>query len=241
MSRHYFNNFSSKADQKLIEDLIVESIQIYGIDAFYLPRVDRVFDSVYTEGPAPEFTRALQTTFYIKTFDSFQGQGDLLSKFGLEIRDQMTFTVARRTFTEDVCVPAAIVRPREGDLIYFPLNLKLFEVKFVEHEAVFYQMGALQMWDMRCELIEYTNQIISTGIEEIDDRYGQVVFDRIGWALLTEDGYPLAAEDGSILLMEDVDQDISDREYKEPDQREVFEEEKTGIIDSSETDPFSGL
>lgn len=241
MSRHYFNNFSSKADQKLIEDLIVEAIQCYGIDAFYLPRVDRIFDEIYTEGSAPEFTRALQTCFYIKTFDSFQGQGDLLSKFGLEIRDQITFQVARRTFTEDICTPASIARPREGDLIFFPLNQKLFEVKFVEHEAVFYQMGALQMWDMRCELIEYTNQIINTGIEEIDERYASVVFDRTGWMLLTEDGHPLAAEDGSLLLMEDVDEDISDREFKEPDQREVFEEEKVPIIDSTETDPFSGL
>ena len=105
---------------------------------------------------------------YIKNVDGFAGDGDFLSKFGLQINDTMTLTIAMRKFAEDVGLYDAEVRPNEGDLIFFPLNRKIFEVKFVEHEAIFYQMGKLQTYDLRCELFEYSQERFNTGVEEID-------------------------------------------------------------------------
>jgi hypothetical protein len=112
---------------------------------------------------------------YIKNVDGFAGDGDFLSKFGLQINDTMTLTIAMRKFAEDVGLYDLEVRPNEGDLIYFPLNRKIFEVKFVEHEAIFYQMGKLQTYDLRCELFEYSQERFNTGVEEIDSLMAKYV------------------------------------------------------------------
>ena len=105
---------------------------------------------------------------YIKNVDGFEGEGDFLSKFGLQIRDSITFTMSQRRFLQDVGLYDETVRPNEGDLIYFPLNRKLFELKHVEHEAIFYQMGSLQTYDLKCDLFEFSNERFATGILEID-------------------------------------------------------------------------
>ena len=172
----HFNNFKQTSEQDLIEDLIVESIKMYGIDILYMPRklIDR--DEVFQEDRLARFNQALECEMYIKSVDGFDGEGTFLSKFGLEIRDQVTLTVAIRSFEENVLnetneidqLGQSFTRAREGDLIYLPLNNKLFEIKFVEHESVFYQMGALQMYDLTCELFEYSSERFSTGYPEID-------------------------------------------------------------------------
>lgn len=105
---------------------------------------------------------------YIKNVDGFEGEGDFLSKFGLQIRDSITFTMSQRKFLQDVGLYDELIRPNEGDLIYFPLNRKLFELKHVEHEAIFYQMGSLQTYDLKCDLFEFSNERFETGILEID-------------------------------------------------------------------------
>ena len=105
---------------------------------------------------------------YIKNVDGFEGEGDFLSKFGLQIRDSITFTVSMRKFTEEIGTYDETVRPEEGDLIYFPLNRKIFEVMHVEHESIFYQMGSLQTYDLRCELFEFSQERFDTGVPEID-------------------------------------------------------------------------
>jgi hypothetical protein len=106
---------------------------------------------------------------YIRNVEGFEGEGDFLSKFGLQIRDSVTFTIANRVFNTEIGRNETIDRPQEGDLIYFPLNQKVFVITFVEHEPVFYQMGDLQMYDLRCELFEYSNEKLNTGISTIDD------------------------------------------------------------------------
>jgi hypothetical protein len=105
---------------------------------------------------------------YVKNVEGFEGDGDFLSKFGLQIRDSMTLTMSMRKFLQDVAIFNEAVRPKEGDLIYFPLNRKIFEVKHVEHESIFYQMGSLQTYDLRVELFEFSNEVFNTGVEEID-------------------------------------------------------------------------
>lgn len=164
----YFSNFTNSMEQTLIEDLMIESIRIYGNDLWYMPRTFGAIDDLLNEDDLPVFNDAYMIEMYIKNVDGFEGEGDFLSKFGLQIRDSITFTVAIRKFNQEIGNYSEQVRPNEGDLIYFPLNRKIFEVQHVEHESIFYQMGALQTYDLRCELFEYSNERFQTGNLEID-------------------------------------------------------------------------
>lgn len=164
----YFQNFTNSGEQTLIEDLIIESIRIFGQDVWYLPRTLGAKDDLLNEDDLSIFEKAYMVEMYIKNVDGFEGEGDFLSKFGLQIRDSITFTMSQRKFLQDVGLFDELVRPNEGDLIYFPLNRKLFELKHVEHEAIFYQMGSLQTYDLKCDLFEFSNERFETGILEID-------------------------------------------------------------------------
>lgn len=164
----FFNNFTNSMEQDLIESLVVESIRIFGIDIWYIPRVRTSTDDLLNEDDTPVFREAHIVEIYVKNVDGFEGQGDFLSKFGLQIRDSVTLTIANRTFEKEIATQTSLKRPREGDLIYLPLNGKVFEIQDVEHEAIFYQMGALQTMDLRCELYEFSNERFETGIPEID-------------------------------------------------------------------------
>jgi hypothetical protein len=109
---------------------------------------------------------------YVKSVDGFEGEGDFLSRFGLQIRDQVTLSVARRTFERFATRnQPTLTRPNEGDIIWFPFNEKFFKVMHVEHESVFYQSGALQVFDLRCELFEYSNERFDTGFKYIDEYF----------------------------------------------------------------------
>jgi len=167
----YFENYSNSMEQTLIEDLIIESIKIHGIEVYYMPRKLEAKDDLLNEDDLSTFNDAYLVEMYIRNIDSFEGEGDFLSKFGLQIRDSMTLTVAIRTFNAEVNRYTEEVRPNEGDVIYFPLNNKMFEVMHVEHEAIFYQMGSLQTYDLRVELFEFSGERFQTGIEEIDTRW----------------------------------------------------------------------
>lgn len=164
----FFNNFTNSMEQTLIEDLVVESIRIFGIDIWYIPRIRTSTDDLLNEDDTPMFKEAYLVEVYVKNVDGFEGQGDFLSKFGLQIRDSVTLTVANRTFEKEITTQTKLKSPREGDLIYLPLNGKVFEIQHVEHEAIFYQMGSLQTMDLRCELYEFSNERFDTGIPEID-------------------------------------------------------------------------
>ena len=212
----YFNNFGNSMEQNLIEDLVVESIKIYGIDLYYLPKRVVNRDTVFREEELATFNTAHPVEMYIKNVDGFEGEGDFMSKFGLEIRDRITFTVSRRSFASEVLINEAdLVRPREGDLIWFPLNRKMYKIQFVEHEAIFYQLGSLQTWDMTCELFEYNNETFETGIPDIDQVYGLLDVD-IG-----------TANPEDIVL---TDPNAMNQE---------FETDGLSILDFTEIDPFS--
>lgn len=148
--------------------MIIESIRIFGLDVWYMPRTLGAKDDLLNEDDLSIFEKAYMVEMYIKNVDGFEGEGDFLSKFGLQIRDSITFTMSQRKFLQDVGLYNEEVRPNEGDLIYFPLNRKLFELKHVEHEAIFYQMGSLQTYDLKCDLFEFSNERFATGVLEID-------------------------------------------------------------------------
>jgi len=208
---------------------------MYGHDLYYLPRTRIEDDLILGEESYSEFNSQYFVEMYIKNVEGFAGQGDFLSKFNLEIRDQVTFTVARRTFSEEVGAYTSFVRPREGDLIYFPLNNKLFEIKFVEHEAIFYQLGALQTFDITCELFEYRNEIFNTGIASIDEKQKDLTFNLSDFAIKTEDGFAIADEEMNDLVLESFSLDTQD---PISDNTEL-ETEGDSILDFSEIDPFS--
>ena len=169
----YFNNFSPAYtnQQRLMEDVIVESIKIMGHDVKYLPResYDDI-DQIMGESPESKFSRAYTIEMYIANVEGFEGEGDLFSKFGLEIRDTSNFIVSRKSFER--YIPSSIaIRPREGDLIYVPVMQKIFEIKFVENELMFKSIGNRNpyIYELRCEAFRYSQENFETGDQVIDD------------------------------------------------------------------------
>ena len=163
----YFQQTDSILEQELVNDLVEESIQIHGIDVSYMPRTLVATDNLYAEDVASKFTSAHSVEMYVESIDGFGGEGDIIGQFGVEIRDQLILTVSQRRWS-DLDIEGR-QRPFEGDLIYFPLNDRLFEIRFVEHEKVFYQLGNLPLYTLTCELFEYSHEDIDTGIAAIDD------------------------------------------------------------------------
>lgn len=232
----FFNNFQNSGEQTLIEDLIIESIKIYGLDMYFVPRNPNSIDKIYGEDPTRTYTDAIPVEMYIKNIEGFAGEGDFLSKFNIQIRDQVTFSIARRVFEQEVGAIEYSIRPNEGDLIYLPLNKKLFEIKFVEHEAIFYQLGSLQLYDLKCELFEYNNELIETGITEIDALMKNYsLSEEITAGIFTETGLYLLDESGYNLLQESFDINTND---PLADNDEI-DTEASGYINFTERDPFS--
>ena len=161
----FFNkNYSSQSEQDLYDDLMEESIKIHGIDIQYLPREIQKIDSVFKDVEVSQFTTTHEIEMFIDSVEQFGGEGDFLSKFGVEIRDTLELTVMVNRFQT-----LNIGRPKEGDLIFFPFNKQLFEVMFVEDEQIFYTLGKKFVYRLKLELFEYSNQMINTGIEDIDN------------------------------------------------------------------------
>tara|TARA_R110000787_G_scaffold157091_2_gene271036 strand:+ start:2913 stop:3764 length:852 start_codon:yes stop_codon:yes gene_type:complete len=275
----YFNNFAYGREQDLVEDLTIEAIKIYGHNVKYLPRTKVNVDLLFGEDTLSKFDEAIDVEMYIKNVEGFEGEGDLLSRFGLEIRDQITFTVARKRFDQAITSPKlmsqvgynlifengstktpsrqyltgskdtdsfmlegddylnTINRPQEGDLIYFPMVDKIFEIKFVEHEQIFYQTGRLQTYDVRCELFEYSSEQLDTGDANIDGIEDIYSLNTLDYQFTLEDGTGTTLlEDGGTLLqeyrIEDTDASANN---------EFFQAQADNILDFSEVNPFGEI
>jgi hypothetical protein len=238
----YFNNFSASNEQGLFEDLIIESIKIYGEDMYYLPRTLTNYDKLLGTDDQSQYNQAILVELYIKSIDGFQGDGSFMSKFGLQIRDQVVFSIAQRTFNQEVAIMTDQVRPNEGDLIYFPLNRKCFQIRYVNKQEMFYQFGALQTWELTCELFEYSNEQFNTGIAEIDIIQQKFSTNVLDYALMDEQGDFLQEEDGSYIVNESYNiTTINPAEDNDAIQfgSENFPEGSDDFIDFSERDPFS--
>jgi len=174
---HYFSQ-KVRSEQQLYEDLIIESLKIYGQDVYYLPRTIVNEDKLLGEDIPSKFGNAYKVEMYIENTEGFDGEGDLFTRFGVEIRDAATFIVSRRRW-EHVFSQAAfpsdatIFRPKEGDVIYLPLSNSMFQIMHVEHEQPFYQLSNLPTYKMRCELFDYSDEDFDTGIAAIDAVEGE--------------------------------------------------------------------
>ena len=243
----FFNNFASADEQNLINDLVYESIKIYGIDVGYMAYTEDDTDDILNESRKKHYSTYSQCEMYIRNVDGFEGEGDFLGKFGLEIRDRITFSVARRAFSESIEADQGLTRPREGDLVFLPLNKKIYSIKFVEHEPTFYQMGSLQFYDITCELFEYSSERLNTGFSGVDDLETKFSTDiSVDTQLTIEDGIePLFTEEGIRLTSEQEDRsDASANTSLDYDtvtsaDNIQIETDADAILDFSDGDPFS--
>ncbi len=171
MARNVYFSQAVKSEQNLYEDLIIESLKIYGQDAYYLPRTIVTRDDVLGEATGSKFDDAYIIETYIEDVEGFAGSGDLYSKFGLEIRDEATFIISKRQWNKLIGVWNNTVDypvPNEGDIIFLPMTNKFFEIMFVEHEQPFYQLSNLPVYKLQCSLYEYNEEDFETGIDAID-------------------------------------------------------------------------
>jgi hypothetical protein len=172
MPRSVYFSQAVKSEQNLYEDLIIESLGIYGQDVYYIPRTLVNRDAILGEDPASKFDDAYLLEMYIENTEGFEGSGDLYAKFGLEVRDDATFIVSRRRWETRVGVfssNAVDPRPQEGDLIFLPMTNSFFEISYVEDDSPFYQLSNLPVYKMQCTLFEYNDEDFETGITGIDE------------------------------------------------------------------------
>ena len=165
----------SQAEQRLVQNLVNEQLKIFGAEVTYIPRKFVNQSSIIEEVQSSKFDDNFAIEAYINTYDGYSGAGDVLTKFGMSLRDEVELTISKERF-EDFISPFMSAsddielasRPREGDLVFFPLGQRLFEVKFVEHEDPFYQLGKNYVYKLKCELFEYEDEVIDTSIDAID-------------------------------------------------------------------------
>lgn len=234
-SNFFFNNYQSSQEQDLLESLIIESIAIYGLDCRYIPRKLNNYDSVYGADDQSSYENSYPIVCYIENVNGFQGDGNFMSKFGLEIRDQITVAVAQKIFNQEVGTYTTQLRPNEGDLLYFPLNKKCFQVKYTNKFEYFYQLGGLQTYQLTLELFEYAGEKLNTGIPEIDILQKKFDINQYNWAIKNQINDILTDEMGNMLVLEGSS---TDNLISSADNDEI-QKESDMFVDFTVYDPFS--
>lgn len=282
-TNQFFNNFNFGLTQTLYENLVIESIKMYGADVLYMPRTLVKEDVLYREDTLSIFDDAIEVEMYVKDIEGFGGDGDLLSRFGVEVYDTINLTVSKKRFEQSRAenlmlevgynmiqedgdellletatdqgynfIPGSnttsvsMFRPREGDLIHFPLSNTVFEVKFVEDEETFYPHGTLYTYELRCELFQFSSERFATGNTSIDTMALNESLDLRASEVLLEDGNKLLSEDGDSIVFESASID-SDNVQIGVDvesidglaQNDYYRQQSLSIIDFSERNPFS--
>jgi len=265
MRNRYFNQYGTASEQNILEDLIIESMKIYGINAYYLPRTHVNLDMLFKEDASMKFDDAIEIEMYLKTYDGYMGQNDFISKFGLQVDESLTFTVAKKRFSQ-ILQPKLMteysynfkledndllrqevnfdqdytgyIRPKEGDLIWFPFTRDLFEIKFVENIETLFQLGKLYTYELRCDKYEYSSEVLNTDNADID----QLETD---YSLSTSNVPRTLAEDGDALLAEDGGYLMEESNMVEEKEETAQNDYITGrindddILDFSEKNPFA--
>ena len=213
----YFDK-GTNSEQKLYEDLIIEQLKIFGHDVYYLPRTLIKEDTLFGEDVLSKFDDAYGIEMFMEQVEGYGGDGDFITKFGLEIRDEATFVVSRRRWISLIGADSNLIvstRPNEGDLIYFPRIQKLFEINFVDHDDPFYQVDNLPVFKLYCSTFEYSSEQLDTGITAIDTIEDEASLDVLFYQITLEQAADynenMALEDGDLLLEEtDADNILSE-------------------------------
>ena len=241
-TNHYFQTGipgGRSSEQLLMEDIIIECLKIYGFDVYYIPRSSVNEDDILTEDTLNKYENAYPLEMYLSNVSGFEGEGDLLTKFGVEIRDTATFIVARRRW-DDVVAKGGnaqlTTRPAEGDVLYFPLTKSYFEIRRVETKDPFFQVGKLYVFKLECELMQFSSENFNTGIDEIDTYADSIDQNLNNFELLIE-------SDGALLLEFNTETPMILESYKitTVDAGASNEDFDTGIediLDFTERNPF---
>lgn len=232
-------DFSSRLntnEQKLYDSLVRESIQVMGQNCLYIPRVVTNFDQLYITDAQSTYKDTYLIEVYLKNVTGFGGDKTFMSKFGgLEIRDQVTFVMSITAFQSLITPFVGYDRPHEGDLIFWPLNQKCFQVKFIDKYVMYYPLGSLYAYEITTELFEYSDEVFNTGIPEIDILQTKFSTNAFDWGLLDEKGNQLVDENNEILVLEGYKMQAI-----EPiSTNEALEQRGHPLINFSETDPYS--
>jgi hypothetical protein len=232
-----FDFFNYEPTQTLLHDLIIQAIQIYGHEVIYIPRNIINYDQLYETDDQSMYNRTIPIEVYIENVDGFQGQRDIFTKFGLEIKDSVTLVMARRTF-EDVIKPITNQpRPLEGDLIFFTMNRKCFQIAYVNNKELFYPLGTLPTYQMELNLFEFSEETFNTGIPEIDSIQKNLSLNTKDYELTLPDGTELADNNDNT-----IDSNTLDVMTIEPlaDNTDLSKE-SISYIDFNANSPFGGL
>jgi len=181
MPRNVYFSQAVRSEQNLYEDLIIESLKIYGQDVYYVPRILVNRDTILNEDPASKFDDAFLIEAYIENTEGFEGAGDLYSKFGLEIRDEAQFIISRKVWERRVGIfdtrdTDTDPRPLEGDLLFLPMTNSFFEISMVEDDKPFYQLSDLPVYKLTCSLFEYSEEDFDTGVDVIDTEINKISY-----------------------------------------------------------------
>ena len=207
---HYFQDgtgIGNTAEKRLYEDLIIEGLKIYGQDVYYLPRTLVNRDLILGEDMLSKFSSALLLEAYMETTEGFAGEQEIVKKFGLEIREDTTFMIAKKRFNQAVDEKATLVaegRPNEGDIIYYPLMNSFFEIQFVEDQEPFFALGQLPVYKLRVTRWEYSSEKLDTGLEAIDSAEDKYTLDQLNYKFSLETGQAALDGEGSIRLEQDL-------------------------------------
>jgi hypothetical protein len=179
MATNFYFSQKVRSEQKLYEDIVIEALKTYGQDVYYLPRDIVNEDKILGDDPVSSFNSSYKVEMYIENTEGFDGEGDLFTRFGVEIRDEATFIVSRRRWEQTIQRydnEITVSRPAEGDVIYLPLSKSFFQISHVEHEQPFYQLSNLPVYKLRCQLFEYTGEQMDTGVDVLDNLEGAYAY-----------------------------------------------------------------
>ena len=237
----YFDT-GTTAEQRLYENLIIEQLSVFGQDVYYLPRKLVNEDTLFGEDASSSFNDAYIIEMYLDNIEGYEGQKEMMTRFGLDMQDEATWVVSKRRFEQLISLDQNLIvstRPNEGDLIYYAKSKKLFEISFVDHDDPFYQLANLPVFKLRCRTFDYSHEDMATGISEIDDIETSLSLDALAYQVTLESG----TESGTNYLLTEAGDWIVSEAYSvstidTSSDSDFFETQGDAILDFSEMNPF---
>jgi len=237
----YFDT-GTTAEQRLYENLIIEQLSVFGQDVYYLPRKLVNKDTLFGEDASSSFNDAYIIEMYLDNIEGYEGQKEMMTRFGVDMQDEATWVVSKRRFEQLISLDQNLIvstRPNEGDLIYFDKSKKLFEISFVDHDDPFYQLANLPVYKLRCRTFDYSHEDMTTGVSDIDAIETAQSLDALEYQVTLESGTELGT---NYLLTEYgdwiVSEDYSVAAVDLSSDSDWFETQGDSILDFSEMNPF---